>query len=285
MHKILFITIAVLLANLTTKGQSIFMIGERRYPCTKPITFKPGTDYSYGLDVCIAKESEFGFFAVRRNISILGEKFSGQLLIYLDNGSVITCSESEVSEKVKDNAKAIYSLTADQLNNLKSTNIHTVKYTMISNVEEHFSATNPGVRTDSLISKLFNQIEDSSDTSNSADTSNDIIASKPLGAEPFMYIEQMPSFPEGKEAMNKFIYSTLKYPAIAKEKGISGQVIVQFVVSKEGELQKALVVRGLGGGCDEEALRIVNSMPRWNPGMHNGRSVPVTYKLPINFIN
>jgi hypothetical protein len=72
MHKILFITIAVLLANLTTKGQSLFMIGERMYPCTKPITFKPSTDYSYGLDVCIAEESEFGFFAVRRNISILG---------------------------------------------------------------------------------------------------------------------------------------------------------------------------------------------------------------------
>jgi outer membrane biosynthesis protein TonB len=110
---------------------------------------------------------------------------------------------------------------------------------MIANEEEHFSATNPGVRTDSLISKLFNQIQGSSNTSNSTYTSNDTTTSAPLGAEPFMYIEQMPSFPEGKEAMNKFIYSTLQYPAIAKEKGISGQVIVQFVVSKEGELQKA----------------------------------------------
>lgn len=102
-------------------------------------------------------------------------------------------------------------------------------------------------------------------------------------AEPFMYVEQMPSFPGGQEAMDMYIYNELKYPAEAKEKGISGQVIVQFVVSKEGEIQKAKIARGIGGGCNEEALRIVNSMPKWNPAMHNGRNVAVTFTLPIKF--
>ena len=84
--------------------------------------------------------------------------------------------------------------------------------------------------------------------------------------------------------MYKYIYDTMQYPAEAREKKISGQVIVQFVVSAEGEIQNAKVVRGIAGGCNEEALRIVNSMPTWNPGMHNGRNVPVTFTLPIKFV-
>ena len=76
----------------------------------------------------------------------------------------------------------------------------------------------------------------------------------------------------------------IKYPAIARENGISGQVIVQFVVSKDGDIKNAKVMRGIGGGCNEEALRVVNEMPRWKPGKHNGRAVPVTFTLPIKFV-
>jgi periplasmic protein TonB len=110
------------------------------------------------------------------------------------------------------------------------------------------------------------------------------VIEEPKEEEPFTYVEQMPSFPDGTEAMYKYIYDKIKYPAIARENGISGQVIVQFVVSKEGDIQKAKVVRGLGGGLSEEALRVVNGMPRWKPGKHNGRPVPVTFTLPIKFV-
>ncbi|MDQ3017525.1 MAG: energy transducer TonB [Bacteroidota bacterium] len=111
-----------------------------------------------------------------------------------------------------------------------------------------------------------------------------VIEEAPKDEEPFTYVEQMPSFPDGTEAMYKYIYDKIKYPAIARENGISGQVIVQFVVSKEGDISKAKVVRGIGGGCNEEALRVVNGMPRWKPGKHNGRAVPVTFTLPIKFV-
>lgn len=111
-----------------------------------------------------------------------------------------------------------------------------------------------------------------------------VIEEAPREEEPFTYVEQMPSFPDGTEAMYKYIYDKIKYPAIARENGIQGQVIVQFVVSKEGDIQKAKVVRGIGGGCNEEALRVVNGMPRWKPGKHNGRAVPVTFTLPIKFV-
>lgn len=102
--------------------------------------------------------------------------------------------------------------------------------------------------------------------------------------EPFTYVEHMPTFPEGQDVMYKFIYERIKYPATARENGISGMVIIQFVVSKEGDIQNAKVVRGIGGGCNEEALRVINEMPRWNPGQHDGRNVPVTFTLPIKFV-
>lgn len=101
---------------------------------------------------------------------------------------------------------------------------------------------------------------------------------------PFTYVEQMPEFPDGQAALYKWIGEKIKYPAIARENGISGKVVVQFVVTKDGEIQKAKVVQGLGGGLNEEALRVVNAMPRWRPGKHNGRAVPVTFTLPIKFV-
>lgn len=110
------------------------------------------------------------------------------------------------------------------------------------------------------------------------------VIEEPREEQPFTYVEQMPSFPDGTEAMYKYIYEKIKYPAIARENGISGKVVVQFVVSKEGDIQKAKVVQGLGGGLNEEALRVINGMPRWKPGKHNGRAVPVTFTLPIKFV-
>ena len=103
--------------------------------------------------------------------------------------------------------------------------------------------------------------------------------------QPFSYVEQMPTFPEGHAAMYKFIADNITYPEIAKQEGISGQVIVQFVILSDGTLSKAKVVRGIGGGCNEEALRVVNAMPKWNPGKHNGRPVPVSFTLPIKFVH
>ncbi|MCI1265079.1 MAG: energy transducer TonB [Saprospiraceae bacterium] len=75
----------------------------------------------------------------------------------------------------------------------------------------------------------------------------------------------------------------MKYPAIARENDIQGTVVVQFVVAKDGDITKVNVVRGIGGGCDEEAVRVVKSMPNWKSGKHNGKAVPVNFTLPIKF--
>lgn len=100
---------------------------------------------------------------------------------------------------------------------------------------------------------------------------------------PLRFVQQMPQFPDGEAAMLKWLAQNIKYPNIAKENGIQGRVIVQFVVSKTGDISQAQVVRGIGGGCDEEAIRVIKMMPKWKPGKNNGREVPVTFTMPIYF--
>lgn len=95
--------------------------------------------------------------------------------------------------------------------------------------------------------------------------------------------ERMPGFPGGITALMAFISSNLRYPAIAKENNVQGRVIVKFVVRKDGSVGDAVVLRGVDKSLDEEALRIVNAMPRWKPGTQKGKPVSVRYALPIMF--
>ena len=101
--------------------------------------------------------------------------------------------------------------------------------------------------------------------------------------KPFTWVKQMPSFPDGEKAMYEYIYKHISYPKLAREINISGKVVVQFVISKEGDIQDVNVVSGIGGGCNEEAMRVISGMPRWKPGKHNGEPVPVTLSIPIRF--
>lgn len=110
-----------------------------------------------------------------------------------------------------------------------------------------------------------------------------VIEEDPDDKKVFDFVQQRPEFPDGEAALQKYLYSNIKYPAIARENSIQGRVIVKFVVTKSGEIQNASIVRGIGGGCDEEALRVVKSMPPWKPGKHNGKAVNVTFTLPITF--
>ncbi len=101
--------------------------------------------------------------------------------------------------------------------------------------------------------------------------------------EVFTFAEEMPSFPGGDGALYGFLAQNIQYPEIAKRAGVEGQVIVTFTVSKTGQISAPRVARGIGGGCDEEALRVVMMMPRWNPGKQNGQPVNVQVTVPIRF--
>jgi len=102
--------------------------------------------------------------------------------------------------------------------------------------------------------------------------------------EIFTIVEEQPSFPGGEEARMKFISSNTKYPQIARETGIEGRVFVTFVVEKDGSITNIKLLRDIGGGCGEEAMRVVRAMPKWIPGKQRGQSVRVQFNMPISFV-
>ena len=99
----------------------------------------------------------------------------------------------------------------------------------------------------------------------------------------YQIVEQMPKYTGGEEAMMKYVAENIKYPQAAKDKNISGRVFVGFVIEKDGSVSNVKVVRGIGGGCDEEAARVIKEMPKWKPGMQKGKPVRVNYMMPIFF--
>jgi periplasmic protein TonB len=101
--------------------------------------------------------------------------------------------------------------------------------------------------------------------------------------EPLIFVEEPPLFPGGKEALLKYIAENTKYPADAIENNIQGRVYVKFVVSADGTVKRAELLRGLHPSLDEEALRVVSSLPAWKPGRQNGQPVSVWFNVPVTF--
>jgi periplasmic protein TonB len=99
----------------------------------------------------------------------------------------------------------------------------------------------------------------------------------------FSFVQQKPEFPGGDKALFKYIADNINYPKEAKINGIEGTVVVKFVVKSDGSLTKIKIARGIGGGCDEETVRLINAMPKWIPGKNNGKVVNVSYSLPVKF--
>ena len=99
----------------------------------------------------------------------------------------------------------------------------------------------------------------------------------------FQVVEVDPEFPGGMEALIKYLSENIKYPEQAKKDKIQGKVYISFVVEKDGSVADAKVLRGIGGGCDEEALRVVNAMPKWTPGKQRNTPVRVQFNLPVAF--
>lgn len=107
---------------------------------------------------------------------------------------------------------------------------------------------------------------------------------KPAEPEEFILLEQQASFPGGWAEMSKFLAKNLKYPRQASEAGIGGKVFLSFIVDRNGEISDVKVEKGIGFNCDEEAMRVVKLMPRWNPGKQSGRAVKSRFNLPIAFV-
>ena len=139
--------------------------------------------------------------------------------------------------------------------------------------------------TEVWVSKQYSHIDIGKQTQENSirETGNEKSAGGYENDEIYQIVEEMPSFPGGEQKLLDFLSKNTHYPSEAREQGIHGRVFVGFVVEPDGSISNVKLLRGIGGGCDEEAVRAVQSLPKWNPGKQKGKSVRVSYMLPINF--
>lgn len=104
-----------------------------------------------------------------------------------------------------------------------------------------------------------------------------------FGSYSFVIIQQKPEYPEGEQALYKFIKDNLKYPEDAKNQQKQGTVYVGFTIDAEGNIKKIELLRGVFKSLDEEAMRIISLMPKWKPGRNDGKAVDVRFQIPIEF--
>ena len=100
----------------------------------------------------------------------------------------------------------------------------------------------------------------------------------------FTSAERAAEYPGGLEKFYRFLGKTLRYPAAARENNTQGKVLVSMVVEKDGSLSNVKVQRGIGDGCDEEAVRLIKLSSPWKPGIQNSRPVRVMYTVPVSFV-
>ena len=110
------------------------------------------------------------------------------------------------------------------------------------------------------------------------------IVAPPIDTTIYDTVEKMPSFPGGEPKMYEFLGRNVKYPQRAREDGYHGTVYVRFVIEPDGSLTNIEVIKGVGGGCSNEAVRVIKMMPNWIPGEAFGKKVRVSYTLPIRFL-
>lgn len=99
----------------------------------------------------------------------------------------------------------------------------------------------------------------------------------------FVVAENAPEFPGGEDSLYAYIARNIVYPEAAKKEKIEGRVFVTFIVEKDGQVSSVKLLRDIGGGCGEEAIRVLKSMPKWKPGTQRGKPVRVQFNLPVSF--
>lgn len=159
-------------------------------------------------------------------------------------------------------------------------------------MEEKAKFTAPIVTSDTTEVTDISQDDLNQQTNTNINTNEEIVIEDDGGEEIieevietpiFTVVEEMPTFPGGDESRIKFLTENIKYPQMAKESGIQGTVYVTFVIDERGRVADVKVLRGIGGGCDEEAIRVVKMMPPWNAGKQSGKPVRVQFNMPIKF--
>ncbi len=144
-----------------------------------------------------------------------------------------------------------------------------------------------GTQFENLSATVAVHISEASQPDTTRNQPQQIMIQIPENVEPeqevFVVVENPPQFPGGEKARMQYMVENITYPELARKKGIEGTVFVTFVVERDGSINEVRVLRGIGGGCDEEAKRIIENMPNWTPGTQRGKPVRVQFNMPIRF--
>ena len=188
-------------------------------------------------------------------------------VIYNPDGSYIKCETSDGFDPISGEPRKKMTITA-----------HSADGTVNDNMNLHYEVDGDVAR---YIAEPFKitAVEPALVLLESLSASTD----KPESDSIYNIVEVMPEFPGGMSQMATYLSENIKYPEEAKDKNISGRVFIEFVIEKDGSVSNVNVMRSVGGGCDDEAVRVVKAMPKWKPGLMKGKPVRVHYVLPINF--
>ncbi len=192
-------------------------------------------------------------------------------VMYNDDGSYFKFEISDAPDPISGEMRKKITMTSFNADGTPSNNFK------INEVERHGDTTTYSIDPFTISADKFNKFKI---------TSGEDINVKVKHAKNdsiYQIVDQMPEFPGGTEALLKFVANNVKYPEKAKDEEISGRVFISFVIEKDGSVSNVEVKRGIGGGCDDEAVRVVKAMPKWKPGKKDGKPVRVSYMLPVNF--
>lgn len=153
--------------------------------------------------------------------------------------------------------------------------------------EEQLELQEPVNTTDATEAALNESSQSGNDAkteSSVTDENENTSESSVVDNKVYSVVEQMPNFPGGEAALLEYISANLKYPQSALEQGTQGTVMLRFVVTGTGDIGEVQILKGLNPDCDDEAKRVVKSLPKFNPGMQQGRPVSVWYTAPVRFV-
>ncbi|HLT32164.1 MAG TPA: hypothetical protein VKZ98_00110 [Aquaticitalea sp.] len=300
MKKIPIILIPILFITLTANGQNLFFIGENSYTCSESFALQSNLDDGEDLNVLFAKDGATAVIAVTTKSSLQGTIISGKLIIYLDDGTVITCMDRGESYYVDDTAKAVYSLTNEQVNKMKNSNINTVGYTLKKyDIQEvNRSASNKGISTMDLIAKFFNNFDSVNEVAVNKEPEPDKKKLDALMGE----LNNKQGQPNGESYATSYYgspgsgsgtggyglngRSLVNKGKVQQECNEEGRVVVKIVVDRNGKVISA--IPGVRGTTNTHPCLLVSAkktafMHQWNldsnaPSQQIG-FVVVNYKL------
>ena len=199
------------------------------------------------------------------------------------NVEVTTLSNIEIEKKVEKPKDIIIEKPAPPLKSSIKFTPPVIKPDEEVQEDEEIKTMEELTKTDMNISVADVKGTDEVNGQDIGDLNNAIVEEDTI-TPPYNVVEQMPEFPGGESALQRFLMANVKYPSIAAENGVQGKVYVNFVVDRVGAISNVKVVRGVDPAVDKEAVRVVKSMPKWIPGRQNGEAVRVSFTVPINFV-